>query len=73
MATKIRLLAAFGALATAVILVMQSGPLTVQGPDRVELRSTAAPSRWRPRRSSGRWSKRSTRLRSTRAATFRWT
>jgi len=28
---------------TAVILVMQSGPLTVQGPDRVELRSTAAP------------------------------
>jgi len=27
---------------TAVILVMQSGPLTVQGPDRVELRSTAA-------------------------------
>jgi hypothetical protein len=43
MATKIRLLAAFGALVTAVILVMQSGPLTVQGPDRVELRSTAAP------------------------------
>jgi hypothetical protein len=43
MATKIRLFAAFGALVTAVILVMQSGPLTVQGPNRVELRSTAAP------------------------------
>jgi hypothetical protein len=43
MATKIRLLAAFGALVTAVILVIQSGPLTVPAPDRVELRSTAAP------------------------------
>src|SRR5690349_20733927 len=43
MATKIRLFAAFGALVTAVILVMQTGPLTLQGPERVELRSTAAP------------------------------
>jgi hypothetical protein len=43
MATKIRLLAAFGALLTAVILVMQSGPLTVPSPGPVELRSTAAP------------------------------
>jgi hypothetical protein len=43
MATKIRLLAAFGALVTAVILVIQSGPQTVAGPERVELRSTAAP------------------------------
>ena len=42
MATKIRLFAAFGALVTAAILVVQSGPLTpsVEG---VELRSTAAP------------------------------
>ena len=43
MATKIGLLAAFGALVTAVILVIQSGPQTVAGPERVELRSTAAP------------------------------
>jgi hypothetical protein len=42
MATKIRLLAAFGALATAVIMVVQSGPLTPSF-ERVELRSTAAP------------------------------
>ena len=43
MATRIRLFAAFGALVTAVILVMQSGPLTVPAPDPVQLRSTAAP------------------------------
>jgi hypothetical protein len=43
MATRLRLFAAFGALVTAVILVLQSGPMTVRGPDRVELRSTAAP------------------------------
>jgi hypothetical protein len=42
MVTKIRLLAAFGALVTAVILVVQSGPLT-PSTERVELRSTAAP------------------------------
>jgi len=42
MATKIRLLAAFGALVTAVIMVIQSGPLT-PSLERVELRSTAAP------------------------------
>ncbi len=43
MATRIRLFAAFGALVAAVILVMQSGPLTVPTPDPVQLRSTAAP------------------------------
>ena len=43
MATRIRLFAAFGALVTAVILVMQSGPLTVPAPDPVQLRSTAVP------------------------------
>ena len=43
MGTRIRLFAAFGALVTAVILVVQSGPLTAAGPARVELRSTAAP------------------------------
>ncbi len=43
MATRIRLFAAFGALVTAVILVLQSGPLSVPGPGRVDLRSTAAP------------------------------
>ncbi len=35
MAARIRLFAAFGALVTAVILVMQSGPLTVPAPDPV--------------------------------------
>ncbi len=43
MAKKIRLFAAFGALVTAVILVMQSGPLTVPAPGQVDLRSTALP------------------------------
>ena len=44
MATRIRLFAAFGALVTAVILVMQSGPLTRAGRRiRLQLRSTAAP------------------------------
>ncbi len=43
MATRIRLFAAFGALVTAVVLVMQSGPLTVPAPDPVQLRSTFAP------------------------------
>ena len=43
MATRIRLLAAFGALVAAVILVLQSGPLNVPGPGPVDLRSTAAP------------------------------
>ncbi len=43
MATRIRLFAAFGALVTAVILVLQSDPLSVPGPGRVDLRSTAAP------------------------------
>ena len=43
MATRIRLFAAFGALVTAVILVLQGGPLTVQTPDPVQLRSTSAP------------------------------
>ena len=43
MGTRIRLFAAFGALVTAVILVMQSGPLTVPAADPVQLRSTAAP------------------------------
>jgi hypothetical protein len=43
MTTRIRWLAAFGALVTAVILVMQSGPLTVSAPDQVQLRSTFAP------------------------------
>lgn len=42
MVTRIRLFAAFGALVAAVILVMQSGPLTVHS-DPVQLRSTAAP------------------------------
>ena len=42
MAGRIRLLAAFGALVTAMILVMQSGPLHVPAPGPVELRSTAA-------------------------------
>ena len=43
MATRIRLFAAFSALVTAVILVLQSGPLTVPAADRVQLRSTAGP------------------------------
>src|SRR3954453_7064995 len=43
MATRIRLFAAFGALVTAVVLVLQGGPLTVQTPDPVQLRSTFAP------------------------------
>jgi hypothetical protein len=43
MATRIRLFAALSALVTAVILVMQGGPLTVPAPDPVQLRSTSAP------------------------------
>ena len=43
MATRIRQLAAFGALVTAMILVMQNGLLHVPAPGPVELRSTAAP------------------------------
>jgi hypothetical protein len=43
MVTKLRLLAALGALLTAVVLVWQSAPPTVTGSGRVELRSTAAP------------------------------
>jgi hypothetical protein len=43
MAARIRLVAAFGALVTAVILVIQSGPLTVPSPGPVDLRSTAVP------------------------------
>jgi hypothetical protein len=43
MAGKIRLLAAFGALLTAVIVVVQSGPATMAGGGPVDLRSTAAP------------------------------
>jgi hypothetical protein len=43
MAGRILLFAAFGALVTAMILVMQSGPLHVPAPGPVELRSTAAP------------------------------
>jgi hypothetical protein len=43
MAGKVRLAAAFGALLTAVILVVQSGPGTMAGREAVELRSTAAP------------------------------
>ncbi|MGH3677163.1 MAG: DUF3558 domain-containing protein [Mycobacterium sp.] len=43
MAGKIRLFAAFGALLTAVTLVVQSGPATTTGGGPVELRSTAAP------------------------------
>ncbi|HZU47422.1 MAG TPA: DUF3558 domain-containing protein [Mycobacterium sp.] len=43
MLTKLRLLAALGALLTAVVLVWQSAPPTVTGGGRVELRSTAAP------------------------------
>ena len=42
MAARIRLFAAFCALVTAVILVVQSGPLTVTARP-VDLRSTAAP------------------------------
>ena len=43
MAARIRLFAAFGALMTAVILVMQSGPGPAPETGRVDLRSTAAP------------------------------
>ena len=43
MATRIRLIAAFGALVTAVILVLQSGPLNVPSPGQIDLRSTFAP------------------------------
>ena len=43
MAGKVRLAAAFGALLTAVILVVQSAPANVAGNGPVELRSTAAP------------------------------
>jgi hypothetical protein len=43
MAGKVRLAAAFGALLTAVILVVQSGPANTVGSGPVELRSTAAP------------------------------
>jgi hypothetical protein len=43
MAGKVRLLAAFGALLTAVVLVVQSGPAPMSGGGDVDLRSTAAP------------------------------
>ena len=43
MATRIRLFAAFGALVTAVILVLQSGPLSVPGPGRVPASTCALP------------------------------
>jgi hypothetical protein len=43
MLTQLRLLAALGALLTAVVLVWQSAPPAVTGGGRVELRSTAAP------------------------------
>lgn len=43
MATRIRLIAAFSALVTAVIVVWQSAPPTKPDSDGVQLRSTAAP------------------------------
>ncbi|BCO36876.1 DUF3558 domain-containing protein [Mycobacterium heckeshornense] len=43
MLTKLRLLAALGALSSAAVLVWQSAPPAVTGSGRVELRSTAAP------------------------------
>src|SRR6202012_6068687 len=43
MVGKLRLLAAFGALATAVIVTWQSAPPATLGGAAVELRSTAAP------------------------------
>ncbi|MCW2689751.1 MAG: hypothetical protein JWR37_4641 [Mycobacterium sp.] len=43
MATKMRLIAAFCALVTAVIVVWQSAPPPVTGSRAVDLRSTAAP------------------------------
>lgn len=43
MLTKLRLLAALGALLTAVVLVLQSAPPAVTPGGRVDLRSTAAP------------------------------
>jgi hypothetical protein len=43
MAGKVRLFAAFGALLTAVVLVVHSGPANMAGGGGVELRSTAAP------------------------------
>jgi hypothetical protein len=43
MVTKLRLLAALGALVTAVVVVSQSAPSAKVGIPKVQLRSTAAP------------------------------
>jgi hypothetical protein len=43
MVAKLRLLAAFGALVTALVMGFQSAPLASVGAPRVQLRSTAAP------------------------------
>ena len=43
MVTKLRLLAALGALVTAVVVVSQSAPPANVGIPKVQLRSTAAP------------------------------